>query len=338
VLRKPVFIVGYRRSGTSLLRSLLSFHPDVAFLPVESHFFTVVHPFRDDNLMEPVLFDRFWSHFTGSKHFRRTGLDADAIRREIESLGTIDLRGVFTCLLSHQAALEGKPRAGEKTPGNYRHLRTILDWYPDAQVVFLMRDPRAIWTSHLKLEEAWAKVDSEKIMRGWRESAYEARKWKRSPYVRIVHYEELVRNPEAELRTILDWLELDYPDGILNRTEFQGPAVGTYHMDGPVQSGSIEKWRETLTSEQVAFVESKARAEMEWHGYATDQIEVRLPDRVAAEIRYLAYSWKRSLGVVLETLAPRLRSARTRLRPAAPNPLMQDSVLGDQEDPIDETP
>jgi len=43
---RPIFVVGFQRSGTTLLQSLLGAHPRIA-APPEVHFFFRIHQLRD---------------------------------------------------------------------------------------------------------------------------------------------------------------------------------------------------------------------------------------------------------------------------------------------------
>jgi len=311
VLTAPIFIVGSGRSGTTLLRSLLSDHPDVAMLPRESHFFNAfAGRYLGVDLGSPAAFETCWKDFVEREQFARLGVDPTVLRTEIDQLEHVDLEGIFTSLLLVHARSQGKARAGEKTPSHFRYIRTMLDWYPDAQILFLLRDPRGVLASYLKVDQRWAKLDADTILSAWRDSVYEIRRWNDSPSVRVVRYEHLVTEPEIALHEILDWLLLSYPSDFLDREARGGHKTGAYHQDGEVRAGSIERWQQVLTPAQVQHTEIVLGAEMRRFGYPCVSRAVGTKERVSSEVRFRTYRARRGMGSVRD----RARSLRvTRL-------------------------
>ena len=63
-------------------------------------------------------------------------------------------RGVFLAMLGLYAEAKGVTRTGEKTPAHVREVGTLLEWFPDARVVHMVRDPRAIYVSELRRRQS----------------------------------------------------------------------------------------------------------------------------------------------------------------------------------------
>src|SRR5688572_17181295 len=150
LIRAPIFVVGMSRSGTTLISSMLSAHPEVA-ISGETHF---LNRWMRERVARPDLtrkdFDRLWSRYTQSHQFRFLNLDPDAIAARIHASGSYHLAVVFAALLAQHGSTWGKPRVGEKTPGHDRSMTTLLDWYPDARIVYMLRDPRAVVASLIR--------------------------------------------------------------------------------------------------------------------------------------------------------------------------------------------
>lgn len=121
-IREPIIILGSPRSGTTMLGNLLASHPDVAYWEEPRPIWSQGHAWRDDDRL--VAAD----------------LTPDIARR-------IDHR------FSRFLADSGKSRFAEKTPGNTLRLPFIQALYPDAKIIHLMRDGRAVVASMLRLLE-----------------------------------------------------------------------------------------------------------------------------------------------------------------------------------------
>src|SRR3954462_6859610 len=145
----PIFVVGFPRSGTTLTQSLIGAHPRIA-APPEMHFFSRV-----------VLHRRYWGDLSDDAEVRRVvaaaldtprvdncGFDIDRIVARATA-GPRTLGGVLDAIMTDFAVREGKERWCEKTPvPSGRHIWAEL---PNAQVVYVIRDPRESLASGYEL-------------------------------------------------------------------------------------------------------------------------------------------------------------------------------------------
>lgn len=78
----PIFIVGAGRSGTTLIRSLLSAHSRIAVTP-ETHFLKVAQ--QNGGLRDgaPAHFEAFWRGFSQSQRFKDLGVSPERCRTYI---------------------------------------------------------------------------------------------------------------------------------------------------------------------------------------------------------------------------------------------------------------
>ena len=119
-LHEPVFIIGAPRSGTTTLFRLLGAHPELHTLGHEGH--------------------DCWRRF---HHPRRSGWDSDWVTAEdVSTRERSFVRRWFVARL-------GEGRMVEKTPENCWRIPYLLELFPDAHVVWLKRDPRAVVNSML---------------------------------------------------------------------------------------------------------------------------------------------------------------------------------------------
>lgn len=296
-LDRPIFIVGPGRSGTTLLRSLLSAHSRIAVTP-ETHFLKRAY-LSDRKMRAPEDFDAFWQAYIGSTRFLDLGIDADECRRRILSAGDTSFRTIFSAVLASYADQSGKPRVGEKTPGHSAFLSVIFAWYPDARVIAIRRDPRAVVASQLKTpwvnEAMTASADGLSVLGGTRAEmvAYYARDWRHvyetqvaawqgDPRLTLLAYEDLTRDPEGEMRRICEFLGEEFePAMVEQKKEEQAPEPTTpvdaqwadwrreHHAKsrGRVTTESLEKWRSSLSDAEIAMIEGHCGRIMKRAGY-----------------------------------------------------------------------
>lgn len=294
---RPIFIVGPGRSGTTLVRSLLSAHSRIAVTP-ETHFLKRAYMWGFPK-EEPANFSDFWEAYTRNTRFTDLGLDAEACLQQIRDSGDYSFRSVFDTILSGSAAVAGKPRIGEKTPGHSAFLDAIFSWYPDAQVILLQRDPRSVVASQLKTPWVRNRLSSiasgPSILAGTRAEmvAYYARDWRRvyehqtaewraDPRLMLLQYESLTSDPQAELERLCRFLgERFESQMIAEKSEEEAPEPKTevggeweawrrkHHEKSraPITTESLKKWRSALSSREVAMIEGHCGSVLRRGGY-----------------------------------------------------------------------
>ena len=133
---------------------------------------------------------------------------------------------VIRCLNASYARSRGKTRYGNKTPKHVLHMPEIAELFPEARFVHIVRDGRDVALSYLSKDfgpsdvRSAADVWRARVERG---RADGARLGERR-YAEL-RYEDLLTDPEAELRTICAFLDLPFDDAMLR-----------YHENGPVPS------------------------------------------------------------------------------------------------------
>lgn len=276
---RPLFVVGAGRSGTTLLQQMLDHHSSFSFA-WESHFVPVLYEYRKkfgdlsrvENRM--VLLDAI-SRFLGIVWRGRVRepwqQDFDASRRAIAESAHPSFAGVVDACFSWFASRRGKPAWGDKTPGYVNNLPVLLEIFPEARFIHLIRDGRDVACSVMPLSF------------GPNSLYVSARRWKHSverglqfaeehpTQVMTLRYEDLVDDPESVLHKVCEFLEEDFE-----------PAMLDYHADGgrrvpgsgihsqiakPVNRQRLGRWKQELTPGQVRVFEAVAGPLLERMGY-----------------------------------------------------------------------
>jgi hypothetical protein len=132
--REKFFILGHARSGTTLLMRLARLHPEV-HCNYQAHFFTR-RPLLTSLVDSPEVEE--WL----TRRSNRWNLGRD--------LSPLALRAVADFILERDAARQGKPIVGDKSPCSTIHGQAVRDMhavFPDAKLVYLVRDGRDVAVS-----------------------------------------------------------------------------------------------------------------------------------------------------------------------------------------------
>jgi hypothetical protein len=299
--KPPVFIIGSPRSGTTLLRNILSRHPALAICG-ETRFFADVYKRRRvfGDLAEPNNRHRLVDEYLSTARVRRLGVDIPGLREKLLRESS-SYPGLFTSIMQYYAESQGKTRYGEKTPHHAFHAETLCAWYPGAAIIHLVRDPRDVVASLERMPWAPNSIVSNSWM--WLLFNRAARRSQRQPGYLLVHYENLVARPEEELARICAHIgEENIPAAMLAAEPVAGPYSWPRHASGPVMKERLNRWREQLTTQDVAIVEWIAGDSMKMYGYerATGSVAVAtigkglalaLWDSARRQLEQFPYTW-----------------------------------------------
>jgi hypothetical protein len=263
---EPIFIVGAPRSGTTLLRNMLNRHPAIAICR-ETDFDHYVYRRRRSfgNLGDLRNRQRLVKEYLSTRGVRRMQMELQALEAMLLKEGT-SYEAFFLSLLRCYAQAQGKRRCGEKTPRHALITEQLCEWYPGATIIHLVRDPRDVVASLLRMP--WADHNALGNARLWLRFNLAARRSQHRPKYLLVHYEQLVTQPEQELRRICSFIGEDYSAIML--VPSHDPTADRpwlQRAEEPVNTGRLGKWREQLTADQVALIEWLVRPNMETFGY-----------------------------------------------------------------------
>lgn len=274
--RDPVFIVGCQRSGTTWVQLLLARHPRVSTAN-ETHMI--------DRFLGPAV--RAWDELADDP--RDVGLPTLFSRSEF--LDTV--RDLGRSIIARMAG-PGTRVVVEKTPDHALWGDELLQLFPDAKILHVVRDPRDVCSSLLAAGRDWGSHWAPR-------STYEAaNRWNR--YVEAargirpgggglyleVRYEDLHADPETELGRTLDWLGLEHDDDFLARaveaTDIsrlrEGDGDRPWELadepDGFFRKGESGSWRQDLRASDVRLVEHVCREHMETYAYGPVTLSGRL--------------------------------------------------------------
>ncbi|WP_447746486.1 sulfotransferase family protein [Pseudomonas nicosulfuronedens] len=241
-------IVGVPRSGTTLLRFMLDAHsqlaipPETGFLQSEALLRSTVPPRQLARQLTRLPESApAWSDFA---------LDADHFVEAAACLPqSAGLPQVLRLFYRLYAARLGKPRVGDKTPSYLQHIRAIAEQLPEARFIHILRDGRDVALS-------WGKTwfaperEPELLVGRWAQSIREAREQARDlPYLEL-RYDQLLNDPQMQIRRIGEFIELDYH-----------PAMLDYHRRTPER---LDEHQARFQSDGQLLVSKEQRLQQQW--------------------------------------------------------------------------
>jgi hypothetical protein len=254
----PLFIVGYPRSGTKLIRDLLNRSPRVAIPLEESHFIPalVLDNGRPPRFADPAWRRRLLDELRTTPFFwgfARRGMfmpDEEFLREPFPH----DWPGVIERVLRFFAPEEHEAQYiwGDKTPGYVRHIDLLHDLYPGARFIHILRHP---CESSLSVRSAWGKSLAAAAT-AWREHVSYGRALGKQvgDCYKEIRYEELTTRPEAVLTDVCRFLGVEYSPTMLNLDIASDP-WGRARGVKKILSNNTSKYRTELSEATIRRLE-----------------------------------------------------------------------------------
>ena len=282
---KPIFILGSGRSGTTILYNLLSLHPSVFWfstltdtyprLPILSFFHKIRDvPFFRNRIIRSQCTDPLLSVLApaeGRSIYKRCGFIDDR-KLTIKDL-TPTMKNNFLSVVEWHQHMTGKSRFLNKRTANVQRIEPLLNMFPDAYWVHIIRDGRAVVNSlsHVdwwgKMPLWWSGRNTEEYIRdGYDPLLLCAEHWKHNineirshgskfenRYIEI-HYEDLIHNPRKLIREIIVFCHLEADTEYLQTIPQVLPNMNV-------------KWKKELSINQIWVVENEIGSLLSSLGY-----------------------------------------------------------------------
>ncbi len=224
----PIFIIGMPRSGTTLVESIISSHPDV-YGAGELHY------------MNEIAADIVKNYQTDTKEQQLS-----------EILRSDNVIAHAKSYLHLSAKLSsGVNFVTDKMPHNFQHVGLIKALFPEAKIIHCERNPidicLSIYFNNFNTAHTYATDLDElaeyyltfykKIMQHWDDNFKDA-------YLSI-NYEDIVANQEEVSRKIIDYCGLDWSDKCLQFYKSKRN-ISTFSYDQvrkPIYNKSVNRWK-----------------------------------------------------------------------------------------------
>ena len=272
---RPIMIVGCPRSGTTLLQLMLHAHPRIAIPPENRFVFPVyarrrrfgdLRRRRNRNRVASFIIDRRWTRLD------HLGVDPADLRRRM-SQADPTIGSLLAAVFEAYAAQFDKPRWGDKRPAYIDRLDLVLRLFPDAQIIHIIRDGRDCVSSLTRMP--WWRQSTYAAIRTWVDAidnGARARATLAADQYTEVRYEDLVADPEPELRRLAAWLGEDFDSAMLEPHRVSPVAVPdgkTWHRNTrqEVNASAVRRWASDLAAWELRLMEAVAGDRLRRNGY-----------------------------------------------------------------------
>lgn len=328
ISESAVFICGHIKSGTTLLWNLLDSHPELIVMPGDSGMIRLIDSptliYEKISLQDNTPYtwrlkgwDTYWvNHFInamGQKPFWIMGGNDEPYLDFVLYLGYwlerlppsdrspfLAVVWAFYCANPKRAA---NPKIWvEKDAGNEHRVDRILNLFPSARFIHIVRDPRphiATLKRFTKIRERNWSVDNfaYSVRRSIETGLSNQERLGKERY-HLLHYEDLVTNPEAEMKKVALFLGIAMDD-ILLRPTINGLPTKSNSMykdrqvHGKILANLSDGWKselESLEQENILAILYPAakRLGYEWNVGAVHYYQVRfrhLVSRILGRMR-----------------------------------------------------
>ena len=265
-----LIVTGVGRSGTSLLQSMLHAHSKIAFTK-ETHFIY--------NYLLPEYL-KGGSNFNIDEQTKKKIHTDNCLSRLSFSVVQFlkdskekDLRSLYRHI--HLQSNGNQTFYGDKDPYLVGLIPEVLEYFREAFVVHIIRDPRDVILSRTKSKwgqknPLWVHLLEYKY--GINATLNKKKNLDQKRYSEV-RYEELLKSPQEELSQVCNKLNLEFEPSMLNYNLQSDSLVSTFEQDWK-QNVSKElikdnsnKWKKAFNSWQLFYIESMLDYEIHELGY-----------------------------------------------------------------------
>jgi len=328
----PIVIVGSERSGTNLLRALLSTHSKIASPPpagfinalggIQLRYFPGGHPACLSELIDDVV-------ALTKTHLNPWDIDLDSKVIEVR-VKEPSLWEVFRVVNEIYAEECGRPCWCSKEPGLFNYISEIADCVPNARFVYLVRDGRDVALSLLRghLHEFhvyfaahyWA-LSQRSCLSALADPAHNGRMY-------VLKYENLIDNPQDEMRDLMHFIGIEFEK---QQLQFYQDARVLDHsrrsrfwknLARPIDRKNKGMYRDNLGVKNIEIFESVAWAEMEALGYPLDSTHKKT-------FTHFDIHWYRTMAFLRKqfwSMDPRAEGRRIRARIRATRQIIDQRI------------
>lgn len=279
----PIFIIGSPRSGTSLLRLILTNHSKL-IIPPECGFNLWLHNMygqwteHDSQSDESRM--KYLASLQACKKFDTWALESNRINQTIISNLPTNYAQLSACVYMAYAEKIGKSPStwGDKNNYYISHIPELATLYPTAKFLHIVRDGRDIACSYREVTKQASQspyspnlpTEIEAIASQWASNVNQAANALDSlpPAQRkTIRYEDLVRDPVPVITGICNWLGLVFEARMLEFHEENKKAglEPSQTLDWkkrtlePISDHTVGRYLHQLTSNELSTFQNYAR-------------------------------------------------------------------------------
>ncbi len=324
-IQKPIFILGPHKSGTSLLRSLLDSHPALFVLPYETHIFDLAGYWVDYRFRRSIpqhktpgeikqacieLAMKYNTTMNSMADAQLKGqLDLEMFIEKMDCYaGNLDeliatyFNAVYASLFGND--LPSDLRVVEKSVEHTEFAMDLASLFADAKFLHILRNPysNVVALRRLLQTETRTYPFLRRIICSLNTSYYHLyRNARLLRNYKIVRYEDLLREPQAVMRSVADFLEIEFTPSLLEPSSVGRVWTGNSSRGIPyrgISDANLELWRDEITHLEIHYVNRFFGFLLEDYGYPRLEPSRNLICPLASELPHI-YVLNRCLPILI---------------------------------------
>lgn len=270
----PIFVIGSPRSGTTLLRLMLTCHREISIPPESGYILWLKNKYSywSGASNNKSNIDSFLSDLFQAKKFDTWKMDKSALAAEIRNYNPssyAELVTVVNICFAHK--FNKKIRAwGDKNNYYLDHLDEIRSLFPSAKFVHVVRDGRDVACSYREvMGDSFGErfspelpVEIDDIANSWSDDVIKVHyQLQNKEFSSVcIRYEDLVRNPIDQLNTFCENFNLKFDRNMLNfwkyNRDFSLEPKETIFWKrktaNPIDLSSVGRYHSMLTKSEIS--------------------------------------------------------------------------------------
>jgi len=316
-----IFITGNSRSGTTVMMRIMDNHSQIHAIN-EPHFFEKMWSKSDeskfiDSAKAELLLARLFSgqregfFEKAEKHRHKFHVEIQAL---IGDLGKDYTRlDIFSRFLHYETGKNGKRLPCEKTPQNVFYIQEILENFPNARIINMVRDPRGVMLSQKrkwKRRQLGANFITRRevvrlrinyhpitISKLWNAALDAAKAFSSEKRVLDLKFEDLVKSPEETVKRLCKFLNLPFESGMLLVPHAGSSSVADQQNELGIRIAKPQSWIEKgLTRTEISVCQDICAEYMLRYGYQPIQVKSNVLELAG---QYAFFPFKLGLALLI---------------------------------------
>lgn len=281
-----VFIIGVSRTGSKFYMQLLNSHKNIQILPemlfkhpLKIDLFSLINKHIDNPDEYGALIDSLYSNNLKESSFRTLHkVDKELFLKEIQKHKLHSPYQVLDILLELIAKNLNIKYTGVKFPVHYSFLMELKENIPNSRFLFLTRDPREIYVSHLAKKRKRIKEQKDLTVpfrllflritmltytvHEWTKSIGSYEKFVKthgSDTINIFKYEDILKDQNLVLSKVAQLLGIDQSEFSLNDIRIVGSSFN--------KAPKLNRWKKELTGIEKLFFKLFVKKRLRSLGY-----------------------------------------------------------------------
>lgn len=248
--------MGAPRSGTTLLASSIASHDKIIALPEMHYIFPLLKNYHKEKISDNKV-DEIVEQLINNFHF--CSLELFHTKKEVVSfIQGKNPKEIILGIVSKYNEREWNKKYThwvEHSPHSYAYLETIMEVFPNARFIYIIRDPRAVYASTIK--EDWGLKNVIEGAENWKKINTNILNKIEKYNIFALRYEDFLENQEEALIQISKYAGVEYNSSML---ENKGLKLHEYfekklNMFGThIDSSRIDKWKYRLNKSEISHI------------------------------------------------------------------------------------